>query len=107
MPWRRIGEGLRQASDDFSVEGRGDSCERKVPACRRQSSVGSFDLTAGHDQGPKVEAIAGEMLDLDNLVLCHRRCNGVGADHTGEVQERRRRQNEADLFGKGRKRAAG
>jgi hypothetical protein len=38
-------------------------------------------------------------------VLCHRRCNGEGADHTREVQERVRRKNEAVLFSKTRKRA--
>ena len=81
----------------------GDCCRR----CRRPIR---FDLTDAHDQGPKLEPIgpqpADGSVDLDALVLCHRRCNAAGADHTIEVQERRRRSNEADLFAKSRKTAA-
>lgn len=81
----------------------GEDCRR----CRRPIR---FDLAPGHDQGPKVEALGsptgdGETPSLDSLVLCHGRCNSVGADHTGEVQERRRRQNEAELFAGARKRS--
>jgi 5-methylcytosine-specific restriction endonuclease McrA len=79
----------------------GDDCRR----CRRPLR---FDLPRGHDMGPKVEQIMpaeSETEALDNLVLCHRRCNGEGADHTREVQERVRRKNEAVLFSKTRKRA--
>jgi len=78
----------------------GDNCRR----CRRPIR---FDLTDGDDQGPKVEPIGPQPVDgpadLGALVLCHRRCNGIGADHTNEVQERRRRSNEAELFAKSRK----
>jgi hypothetical protein len=95
-PWsyRRAQEELARVQ---ALKARdGDCCRR----CRRPIR---FDLAEGHDQGPKVETVTGEAQDLDNLVLCHRRCNGIGSDHTGEVQERRRRQNEADLFSKSRK----
>lgn len=81
----------------------GDNCTR----CRRPLR---FDLTPGHDSGPKVErltaASAGEAETLDHCYLTHRRCHAEGVDHTGEVQERVRRKNEAELFGNNRKRSA-
>ena len=64
----------------------GDNCAR----CRRPLR---FDLPAGHDQGPAVEA--GH--------LCHRRCNAGGMDHTAEVADRMRRKAEAALFTKSRR----
>ena len=77
----------------------GDDCRR----CRRPIR---FDLTPGHDKGPKVETselvVAGEEEVLDNLFLCHGRCNAAGADNTAEVAERIRRRNEAELFSKAR-----
>jgi uncharacterized ferritin-like protein (DUF455 family) len=77
----------------------GDTCSR----CRRPLR---FDLTPGHDNGPTVEQVApGAAEDLANLLLTHRRCHAEGVDHTPEVQERVRRKNEAELFGKERKRA--
>src|SRR5689334_21178831 len=79
----------------------GDNCAR----CRRPVR---FDLTEGHDQGAKVELVvpanAGGSEEVDNLRLCHRRCNAPGLDHTGEVTERMRRKNEAALLSKSRKR---
>ena len=76
----------------------GDGCRR----CRRPVR---FDLTSGHDMGPRIETI-GEAAEgsLEHLVLTHRRCNGEGADHTREVQERVRRKNEAELFANARSR---
>jgi len=80
---------------------------RDGECCRRCRRPIRFDLTDGDDQGPKVEPIGPQPVDgpanLGALVLCHRRCNGIGADHTNEVQERRRRSNEAELFAKSRK----
>jgi hypothetical protein len=80
----------------------GDECRR----CRRPMR---FDLTPGHDLGPKVEEVApapaGEAPPLESLCLTHRRCNAAGADNTAEVTERARRKNEAELFGKARRRA--
>ena len=77
----------------------GDTCSR----CRRPLR---FDLTPGHDKGPKVEAsepvVPGEEEVLDNLFLCHGRCNAAGADNTAEVAERIRRRSEAELFAKAR-----
>jgi len=79
----------------------GDDCRR----CRRPVR---FDLTSGHDMGPRVETILSGGADgpqsLDTLCLTHRRCNGEGADHTREVQERVRRKNEAELFANARSR---
>jgi len=79
----------------------GDQCAR----CRRPMR---FDLPAGHDQGARIEEVvpgaAGE--SLDNLRLTHHRCNASGVDHTGEVTERMRRKNEAELFSKKKKRSA-
>ncbi|HEX6661986.1 MAG TPA: hypothetical protein VF067_08980 [Sphingomicrobium sp.] len=75
----------------------GDDCRR----CRRPMR---FDLPKGHDLGAKVEQIlanpAGGRETLDNLCLCHARCNAGMIDHTTEVVERMRRKNEADLFAK-------
>lgn len=80
----------------------GDDCRR----CRRPMR---FDLTPGHDLGPRVEEIAptpeGEEPALENFCLTHRRCNAAGADNTAEVTERARRKAEAELFAKARKRA--
>jgi hypothetical protein len=79
----------------------GDECRR----CRRPLR---FDLTEGHDLGPKIERIApvadGEAEALDNLCLTHRRCNSERADFTAEVKERVRRKAEADLLSKSRRR---
>ena len=75
----------------------GDKCAR----CRRPVR---FDLPDGHDQSGAVELVHSGALGppLDNLRLCHRRCNTSGADHTGEVIERMRRRNEATLFARSR-----
>ena len=78
----------------------GDTCKR----CKRPIR---FDLTPGHDLGPKVEAIlsvpTGAAVALDNLCLCHGRCNAKSGDDTNEVAERARRKSEAELFVKSRK----
>ena len=77
----------------------GDACAR----CRRPLS---FDLPAGHDQGAKIEPIVrgGGGGAIDNLRLCHGRCNtGRPVDLTGEVAERMRRKAEAELFAKSRR----
>ena len=77
----------------------GDHCRR----CRRPMR---FDLPPGRDQAPKTEQLVatlnGRPAEMQHLYLCHTRCNAPGADHTGEVTERVRRKNEADLFGKHR-----
>lgn len=75
----------------------GDNCAR----CRRPVR---FDLPEGHDQSGAVERVRPEAggAVLDNLRLCHRRCNASGSDHTGEVVERMRRRNEAALFSRSR-----
>ena len=82
------------------------SRRRLVARCRRPIR---FDLPPGHDQGSRIEAIVssapGADPDLRNLRLTHVRCNESGVDHTGEVTERIRRKNEAELFSKKRKRA--
>jgi hypothetical protein len=80
----------------------GDNCRR----CRRPLR---FDLPDGHNLGPKIESFTpvaeGKPETLDNLLLCHGRCNAEGLDLTGEVTERVRRKAEAELFSKSKKRA--
>ena len=98
-PWKFKREEAEQRRIAALRDRDGDSCSR----CRRPLR---FDLTPGHDSGPKIEQIAPGAPDaLDNLLLTHRRCNAEGIDHTGEVQERVRRKNEAELFANARKRA--
>jgi hypothetical protein len=79
----------------------GDDCR----CCRRPIR---FDLQPGHDKGPKFETIfdgpASEVETIDNLCLCHGRCNLAGADHTDEVTERIRRKGEAALLSRSRRR---
>ena len=63
----------------------GDDCRR----CRRPMR---FDLPNGHDQAPTIEPILSEVpggpATLDNLCLCHVRCNALSGDNTAEVQHR-------------------
>jgi 5-methylcytosine-specific restriction endonuclease McrA len=70
----------------------GDKCWR----CRR--SMG-FDLPPGHDQAPTIEhrtpKSKGGTGELDNLCLCHGRCNRLMGDATAEVKERMRLKNAA------------
>ena len=77
----------------------GENCRR----CRRPLR---FYLTDVQNPGPKIERIApvaeGEPETIDNLVLCHSRCNAEGLDQTVEVTERVRRKAEAELFAKRR-----
>ncbi|MEO8454124.1 MAG: hypothetical protein ABI454_03105 [Sphingomicrobium sp.] len=77
----------------------GDDCRR----CRRPMR---FDLPPGYDLGPKVEPIAAAAGPeaLDQLCLCHRRCNTETADNTDEVKERIRRKAEAELLSRSRRR---
>jgi hypothetical protein len=100
-PWKHRREQERQQQRLAELRRRdGDDCRR----CRRPLR---FDLTEGHDLGPKIEAIlsAGAADEnLDNFCLTHRRCIGEGADHTHEVTERLRRKNEAELFASSRRR---
>ena len=95
-PWRLKRE--RAAARIAALRARdGDNCVR----CRRPMR---FDLPPGHDQGVVAEKIAPGSAALDNLRLCHPRCNPSGVDHTEEVLERRRRKNETEIFAKARKR---
>jgi 5-methylcytosine-specific restriction endonuclease McrA len=69
----------------------GDNCWR----CRRPMR---FDLPSGHDQAPTIEHLQPKSKGgasskggaLDNLCLCHVRCNQMTVDSTREVQERMR-----------------
>jgi len=93
-PWRFRRE--QQAKRVAALRERdGDDCRR----CRRPIR---FDLAPGHDKGPKVEGGGADERALDDLFLCHGRCNAAGADHTAEVTERIRRKSEAALFTKAR-----
>ena len=70
----------------------GDDCRR----CRRPLR---FDLPLGHDLAPKLEQILPGAKNgtaaLDNLCLCHGRCNAEAGDATSEVEERLRLRDEA------------
>ena len=90
-PWKHKREEEERQRIAALRDRDGDACSR----CRRPLR---FDLAPGHDSGPRVEQV-------DTLLLTHRRCHAEGIDHTGEVQERVRRRNEAELFSKSRKRA--
>lgn len=98
-PWvfRREREEQQRIAELRSRDG--DNCRR----CRRPIR---FDLTRGHDKGPSIEPIvassADEPLELENLCLCHGRCNADSGDNTLEVTERVRRKSEAELFAKSR-----
>ena len=99
-PWKR----KRQLEQQLRAlrERDGDNCRR----CRRPMR---FDLTSGHDQAPSVQQIGPDRQGIENLCLCHVRCNADGGDATPEVQERLRRKQEATLLsrkGRGRKRAS-
>ena len=76
--------------------------QRDGEDCRRCRRPIRFDLTPGHDKGPKIEGDVVDEQTLDDLFLCHGRCNAAGADNTAEVTERIRRRSEAALFAKAR-----
>ncbi len=80
--------------------------DRDGDACRRCRRPIRFDLTRGHDKGPRIEPVVahthGDPGALESLFLCHGRCNAAGADHTEEVTERVRRRSEAALFANAR-----
>ena len=77
-PWKFRREQHRQRCQALRQRD-GDNCSR----CRRPLR---FDLPRGHDMGPKIEPIlppsSGGSDALDNLVLCHGRCNSEPADNT-------------------------
>ena len=74
----------------------GDNCTR----CRRPVR---FDFPAGHDLGPKIEAMGSDDTgSVEHSCLTHTRCNAQAADNTAEVQERVRRKSEAALFDEAR-----
>ena len=101
-PWKYRRQQEEAARVRLLRQRDGDECRR----CRRTMR---FDLPAGHDHGawvqPVLYAVGAEEDSLDNLCLTHRRCNAASADNTGEVTERIRRKQEAELFSKARKRA--
>jgi hypothetical protein len=100
-PWRFKREQAEQLRLQALRRRDGDDCRR----CRRPMR---FDMPPGYDLGPKVESIAaaaeGKPEALDQLCLCHRRCNSETADNTDEVKERIRRKAEAELLSRSRKR---
>jgi hypothetical protein len=101
-PWILKRDKAQQQRVEAIRQRDGDDCRR----CRRPIR---FDLPPGHDKGPTVQSVAGPVGrqdSIDNLCLCHGRCNSAGEDHTDEVTERIRRRNEAALFTKPRRKAA-
>ena len=92
LPWALRKDRERRQRVAALRQRDGDDCRR----CRRPLR---FDLPSGHDLGPKIECIAN-----DTDFLTHGRCNPSMIDHTGEVLERVRRKNEAELLARPRKR---
>ncbi|MFL6752434.1 MAG: hypothetical protein ACJ8D5_00030 [Sphingomicrobium sp.] len=100
VPWRLQREKARQL--DALRRRDGDNCRR----CRRSIR---FDLPSGHGQAPKLEPMmpGSASKALDNLCLCHTRCNADAGDSTVVVLERvRAREEQAAKRRKTRKRAA-
>jgi hypothetical protein len=95
-PWKfRRDRELQQRIAELRARD-GDNCLR----CRRPIR---FDLPPGNDKGPKIETLFSGSLEeapVENLCLCHGRCNADAGDNTVEVTERVRRKNEAELFAK-------
>lgn len=88
IPWKLKRQKLQRRLDALRSRD-GDNCRR----CRRPMR---FDLPAGHDQAATVQQIlSGSEAALDNLCLCHTRCNAECADNTAEVQQRIRLKEEA------------
>lgn len=79
----------------------GDNCRR----CRRPIR---FDLPSDHDSAPAVVHVGarpgGDGADLDDLCLCHARCNAEAGDSTLAVQERLKQRLQAEPAPQTRKR---
>jgi hypothetical protein len=99
LPWAFRKDRERQQRVAALRQRDGDDCRR----CRRPLR---FDMVDGHDLGPMIAALpsADECGELEQLCLTHGRCNPSMVDHTGEVLERVRRKNEAELLARPRKR---
>ena len=87
-PWMFEREKKRQRFEQLRQRD-GDKCWR----CRRPMR---FDLPRGHDQAPTLEHILarskGGTSALDNLCLCHGRCNRLLANNHPAVKQRMRLQ---------------
>src|SRR4051812_45906074 len=92
LPWAFRKDRERQQRVAALRQRDGDDCRR----CRWPLR---FDMADGHDLGPAIAALTSgnECGELDGLCLTHGRCNPSMVDHTGEVLERVRRKNEAEL----------
>jgi hypothetical protein len=96
-PWRARREEMQQRIDELRKRD-GDTCRR----CRRAMQ---FDLPAGHDSAPAVIDLGADATSLENLCLCHTRCNAETVDNTVEVQERMKLRFEAEAAAERRKAA--
>ena len=85
-PWMFERERKKQRFDALRQRD-GDNCWR----CRRPMD---FALPRDHDHAPTIEHLHaksnGGTMELDNICLCHRRCNRLMGDATVEVKERMR-----------------
>lgn len=83
-PWARRRDRLQQRVAALRTRD-GDDCRR----CRRPLQ---FDLPTGHDRAPTIQqfrpAAAGQEAALEELCLCHVRCNAEAGDDTAQVLER-------------------
>jgi hypothetical protein len=94
-PWKARQEDMRRQLDELRRRD-GDNCRR----CRRPMS---FDLPAGHDGAPALVDLGGGSANLDNLCLCHSRCNAETVDNTVEVEQRMKLRLEAEAAAQSRK----
>lgn len=82
-PWKARREKAQRRVDELRRRD-GDRCRR----CRQPMR---FDLPAGHDLAPRLEPVGPDARGaLEQLCLCHTRCNAAAGDQTVEVQERLR-----------------
>jgi hypothetical protein len=94
-PWKARHEEMQRRFDELRKRD-GDNCRR----CRRPMR---FDLPSGNDSAPALVDLGGGTANLDNLCLCHSRCNAETVDNTVAVQERMKLRLEAEAAAQVRK----
>jgi hypothetical protein len=94
-PWKARQQELQRRLNELRKRD-GDNCRR----CRRPMS---FDLPAGHDSAPALVDLGGGTSNLDDLCLCHSRCNAETVDNTAEVEQRMKLRLETEAAAQSRK----
>lgn len=96
-PWRARREEMQRRVDELRKRD-GDTCRR----CRRPMQ---FDLPSGNDSAPALIDLGDGSGAVDDLCLCHTRCNAETVDNTVEVQERMKLRLETEAAAQRRKAA--